>query len=222
MGKPLTRKLPDVSSFREEMTAGSASICPQIEKTGRNLPVIQTKTAFGGDLLEMTPPDWSELYERHAAALLLYARQWLPRPSDAEDAVHDAFVRLIRSPRQFDEKPVPVLYQAVKWACLDRIRKESRRDQREEQVQAQEAEPVESLFETHLEQRERREALEAAVKRLPDEQREVITLKIWSELGFREIAEVLGISINTAGSRYRYALKKLGQMLEGEEQAALS
>jgi RNA polymerase sigma-70 factor, ECF subfamily len=168
----------------------------------------------------MTPPDWSELYEQHAAALLLYARQWLPRPSDAEDAVHDAFVRLIRSPRQFDEKPVPVLYQAVKWACLDRIRREARRDQREEQVQ--EPEPKVALFETHLEKRERREALEAAVKRLPDEQREVITLKIWSELGFREIAEVLGISINTAASRYRYALKKLGQMLEGEEQTALS
>lgn len=168
----------------------------------------------------MTPPDWSELYEQHAAPLLLYARQWLPRPSDAEDAVQDAFVRLIRSPRQFDEKPVPVLYQAVKWACLDRIRKETRRDQREEQVL--EPEPGVSLFETHLEQRERREALEAAVKRLPDEQREVVTLKIWGDLGFREIAGVLGISINTAASRYRYALKKLGQMLEGEDQAALS
>lgn len=166
----------------------------------------------------MEVPDWSDLYERHASALLLYARQWLPRPSDAEDAVHDAFVRLIRCPRQFGDQPVPILYQAVKWACLDRVRKEVRRDQREERTRGEE-EPV-SLFETQLELRERREALEAAVKRLPDEQREVVTLKIWGELGFREIAEVLGISINTAASRYRYALKKLGQMLSGEGELA--
>lgn len=168
----------------------------------------------------MEAQNWSELYEQHAAALLLFARQWLPRPSDAEDAVHDAFVRLIRSRRQFDDRPVPVLYQAVKWACLDRIRKETRRDQRENRTQEPEQPPP--LFETHLEQRERREALEAAVKKLPEEQREVVVMKIWGELGFREIAEVLGISINTAASRYRYALKKLGQVLEEQERAALS
>lgn len=181
----------------------------------------RTNARFGDDVQGMDSPDWSELYEQHAAPLMLYARQWLSRPSDAEDAVQDAFVRLIRSPRQFGDHPVPVLYQAVKWACLDRIRKETRRDQREERNRELEAaEPV-SLFETHLEKKERREALEAAVKRLPEEQREVVTLKIWGELGFREIAEVLGISINTAASRYRYALKKLSQMLEGEGQMAL-
>lgn len=166
----------------------------------------------------MEAPNWSELYEQHAAALLLYARQWLPRPSDAEDAVHDAFVRLIRSPRQFDERPVPVLYQAVKWSCLDRVRKETRRDQREDQTRETE-EPV-TLFETQLEERERREALEQALKSLPEEQREVVTLKIWGELGFREIAEILGISINTVASRYRYALRKLSQILAGDDRAA--
>ena len=181
---------------------------------------FETKVEHRGDLLRMEAPDWSQLYEQHSASLLLYARQWLPRPSDAEDAVHDAFVRLIRSPRQFDERPVPVLYQAVKWSCLDRIRKETRRDQREDRTTREQEEQV-SLFETQLEKKERREALEAAVKRLPEEQREVISLKIWGELGFREIAEVLGISINTAASRYRYALRKLGQILAEGEQVAL-
>ena len=44
---------------------------------------------------------------------------------------------------------------------------------------------------------------------LPAEQREVIALKIDGELSFAQIAQVMGVSINTAASRYRYALEKL-------------
>jgi len=45
--------------------------------------------------------------------------------------------------------------------------------------------------------------------RLPSAQREVLTLKIWGELTFDEIARELDISHNTAASRYRYALAAL-------------
>jgi RNA polymerase sigma-70 factor (ECF subfamily) len=53
----------------------------------------------------------------------------------------------------------------------------------------------------------------AALKLLPGEQREVLTLKIWNELTFAEIASALGISQNTAASRYRYALATLKKHL---------
>ena len=52
-------------------------------------------------------------------------------------------------------------------------------------------------------------ALLHAIERLPPEQKEVITLKIWSELTFDEIARTLDLSLNTVASRYRYALDKL-------------
>ena len=162
--------------------------------------------------------NWEQLYDEHAKALTLYARQWLPSLSDAEDAVQDAFIRLLKSPQQFSEKPVPILYQAVKWAALDRIRSSQRRGRREEASSA-DAEQV-SLFEDHLDKRERREAVEAAMQQLPEEQREVLTMHIWGELPFREIGETLGISLNTAASRYRYALKKLGQILGTQELTA--
>ena len=44
---------------------------------------------------------------------------------------------------------------------------------------------------------------------LPQEQREVIVLKIWHEHTFEEIGELLDISPNTAAGRYRYGLQKL-------------
>ena len=49
---------------------------------------------------------------------------------------------------------------------------------------------------------------------LPEEQREVLVLKIWSDFTFAEIAEQLAISPNTAASRYRYALTALRRILD--------
>ncbi len=59
-----------------------------------------------------------------------------------------------------------------------------------------------------------REQIQSAVKRLPQEQAEVVVLKIWEELTFAEIADILGESPNTAASRYRYALEKLSRTLQ--------
>jgi RNA polymerase sigma-70 factor, ECF subfamily len=52
-----------------------------------------------------------------------------------------------------------------------------------------------------------------ALSKLPPTQAEVVVLKIWEEMTFAEIGEVLGQSPNTAASRYRYALQKLSQHL---------
>ena len=69
--------------------------------------------------------------------------------------------------------------------------------------------PLSSAFEDTLEKDEQQKALLRAVDRLPDEQKEVLTLKIWGELTFDEIARTLDASLNTVASRYRYALQKL-------------
>ena len=60
------------------------------------------------------------------------------------------------------------------------------------------------------------EEVEAAVEQLPPEQREVVLMRHQSELTFREIAELTGVSINTALGRMRYALINLRKILEPE------
>jgi RNA polymerase sigma-70 factor (ECF subfamily) len=64
-----------------------------------------------------------------------------------------------------------------------------------------------------------RQRLEQAVPLLPDEQREMLTLKIDGELTFAQIAQVMGVSLSTAASRYQYALKKLKTSLAGVTKA---
>ena len=53
------------------------------------------------------------------------------------------------------------------------------------------------------------EQLQVTLSRLPQAQREVMVLKVYREKTFGEIAELLGVSLNTAASRYRYGMKRL-------------
>ena len=52
------------------------------------------------------------------------------------------------------------------------------------------------------------------VELLPDEQREVVMMRYYSGLSFKEIAEQTGVSINTALGRMRYALINLRKMIK--------
>ena len=63
------------------------------------------------------------------------------------------------------------------------------------------------------------DAIAAALAALPEAQREVVALKIDAGLTFAEIAVVTGTSLNTAASRYRYALEKLRGSLADREDA---
>jgi RNA polymerase sigma factor (sigma-70 family) len=56
--------------------------------------------------------------------------------------------------------------------------------------------------------------LRTMIEKLPDEQREVIILRHYSDLSFKEIADMTGVSINTALGRMRYALINLRKMIE--------
>jgi RNA polymerase sigma-70 factor (ECF subfamily) len=152
------------------------------------------------------------LLDKHGAALLFVARQWVSAKSDAEDVVQEVFIRFWRA-RQRVADPVAFLFACVRNCALDWQRERSRQVRREESAARPEQE---TLFAGAIEQDERRLAIEAALRRLPEEQREVLVMKIWGGLSFRQVGEALGISANTAASRYRYALAKLREQLAEE------
>jgi RNA polymerase sigma-70 factor (ECF subfamily) len=155
---------------------------------------------------------WKAWLDRHGPAMLLLARQWAASPSDAEDIVQEAFIRFWRS-RDRVAEPAGYLFACVKHAALDAQRSRRRQLRREETSARPEAEP---LFSTPVEQDERRAAIEAALRSLPENQAEVLVLRIWGELTFSQIAAALSISENTAASRYRYALARLREQLAEE------
>lgn len=159
--------------------------------------------------------DWKVCFSELAPGLLLFARQWVHSVADAEDVVQEAFVRFWR--RDLSIRNRGLLYAAVRSAALDLIRRDSRRARRENEAFAEAERHVQPQFE-QLDDSQRE--LVHAVDRLPRDQREVIVMKIWNELTFAEIGETLGISQNTAASRYRYALANLKKIVQPEDQMA--
>ncbi len=137
----------------------------------------------------------------------MFARQQARFPDDAEDLVQEAFVRIWRLYGHTGEVSPGLVYRAIRRLAIDWARSIDRRRIREEKVYLDS--PFSSSFERNLETDERNQALLRAVEKLPKEQSEVLTLKIWGELTFDEIARTLDLSLNTVASRYRYALQKL-------------
>ncbi len=157
---------------------------------------------------------WKDWIEAHGPRLLLCARQWTRSLADAEDVVQEAFVRFWRHQRHLPGDPQALLVTSIRRAAIDLARRDHRRTARELRA-GPDGDAGGNLFETLPgEGDERRQEIEAALRRLPDEQREVLVLKIWQEFTFEQIGELLGISPNTAASRYRYALTALRKELE--------
>ena len=153
--------------------------------------------------------NWRNCFSEVAPGLLLFARQWVQSAADAEDIVQEAFVKFWR--RNHNVANRALLYAAVRSIAFDFIRRDTRRARREAAFFADSEPAIEPSFEL---QDDTQSALAAAVDCLPRDQREVLVLKIWNDLTFSEIAGTLGISQNTAASRYRYALSNLKKALQ--------
>jgi RNA polymerase sigma-70 factor (ECF subfamily) len=143
-----------------------------------------------------------------AAALVLYARQWLDGAS-ADDAVQEALLALLTQ-RQPPGNPTAWMYRAVRNAAIDAARTIARRRRREQSVAQSRQEWFDSSAESLLDA----QAAEESLRRLRPEQRELIVLRIWGELGFAEIAKIMGLSVSTVHDRYKAAIGDLRSALE--------
>ena len=56
--------------------------------------------------------------------------------------------------------------------------------------------------------------LKRLIEELPNDQKEVLVMRIYQDLSFKEISELTGVSINTALGRMRYALMNLRKVIE--------
>ena len=161
---------------------------------------------------------WGTWFHENGSKLLLFARQMTRSSADAEDVLQNAVVKVWNARRRRGVDPVGTpdpteIYTAIRRSAIDLGRRETRRARREEKViDFEEAKGIE-WFECPFEEKERTSEITRALRKLPDSQREAITMKIWGGLTFEEIGETLGISENTAASRYRYALEALRRIL---------
>ena len=149
-----------------------------------------------------------EVFEQWHRPLCNYAYALTQSDHAAEDAVADAMVGLLKVGRRLRrvQNPRAYLFGAVRHAAWRNGRA------------ARKAVPTGEAAETIDERSTNRDPAEAiavkdALMALPEEQREVVVLKVHGRLTFAEIAQVADVSPNTAASRYRYAIEKLRREL---------
>lgn len=164
------------------------------------------------------PEAFARLYDLYGARLYRTALGFLRRPDAAEDAVQDLFVALVRSQSSLRTvENLPAYLFSSLYRRLQRTPSGPRIGPTAELDQTTDPQPGPLHQACDQEARLR---LAAAVRRLPDQQREVLTLKVEGELTFAEIGSVLEVSPNTAASRYRYALDRLRELLSERNHAA--
>jgi len=161
----------------------------------------------------MAQSDIERLYYEHAQAVFAFLLNFTRHEADTRDLLQELFVKLAKRPELLDGvgDERAFLLRVAHNLAVDLIRRRGTREKHCAQLAGEPApifapdpEPDESAF---------REALAAALGEIPAEQRAVIHLKLWEGLTFEQIAELLGIPLNTAASRYRYGLDKLRERL---------
>jgi RNA polymerase sigma factor (sigma-70 family) len=156
------------------------------------------------------------IYEKYLDHLLTLAMALLNDVGRAEDVVHDVFVSFAGSAKDF--KLGGNLKSYLTTCVINRARDRIRANRRGP-VQLDAAESVSSNLngpDHAIICSEEAHRLNQAIAQLPDEQRQVIVLRLKGEMTFSQIAKLHNVSVNTIQGRYRYGLNKLRSVLNGE------
>lgn len=138
----------------------------------------------------------------------------------AEDLFQESFLKMVRTMREgrYSEqgKFLPWAIRVAHNLCMDYFR----RVRQQVSVTLPDGRDIMEILplatespEELLERRQTHEGVRQLIDRLPEEQREVIVLRMYGDLSFKEISDITNVSINTALGRMRYALINLRKMI---------
>lgn len=133
-------------------------------------------------------------YEQYKVGLFRFALSILKDAGGAEDALQEAFLRLLTgkySPEPGKEQAY--LYRAVRNICYDELRRRQRHQEEKQEIRSATDQYA------YLE----------LISALEPKEREIVTLKIIGGLTSREIGRVMGITEQAAKKRYQRAIQKL-------------
>jgi RNA polymerase sigma-70 factor (ECF subfamily) len=157
-----------------------------------------------------------ELFRRYRALAYRVAFRLLSHEADALDAVQEGFVKVLTHLDSFQGRSSfkTWLLRVVSNAALDLGRQRGRRETLSlDAPETSEREPNQPLVMDDpalgLEREDLRQLLDQALRTLPESQRRTFVLHADAELSYREVAEVMDISIGTVMSRLYYARQKL-------------
>lgn len=195
----------------------SQTVLPQASASAADFELVLR--ARKGDRLAQ-----EELARRHRRPMYFLALQLLGNPDDAMDVVQDALVRFLTTIHRFDPKrPVrPWLYRIVRNRVIDLARR--RKVRKHDSIDDFDSEGNLKLVlpdpDVDLERDAGRSQLRArlfrALAELSPKQREIVVMRDYQDLSYKEIASTLDIPIGTVMSRLHGARKRLRDVLQSD------
>ncbi len=156
------------------------------------------------------------LYEKYKDNLRTIAGSMLHDTQAGEDILHDVFVAFAENARGLQIRTSLKNYLTT--CVVNRVHDEFRRRQ-SQTIELDKAGPItlnSNCPESRVEAYEKSRLLTDALAKIPFEQREAIVLHLKGGLKFKEVAKMQQTSISTVHGRYKYGLKKLHTILDGE------
>lgn len=165
-----------------------------------------------------------ELIRRHKAKIYTSIYLLVKDSYLAEDIFQDTFIKVIHTLKagKYNEegKFLPWVIRIAHNLVIDHFRKE-KRTPLVTTVEGFDIFEVLKFYDESTEDRIIREQthrdLRGLIHLLPSEQKEVLIMRHYGELSFKEISDITGVSINTALGRMRYALNNLRKMMLSKE-----
>ena len=163
----------------------------------------------------------AQLIKRHQRSMFTAIYLLVKNRALAEDIFQEAFIKIIHTLRagNYNEegKFGPWAIRIGRNLAIDHIRKQKRNvvitDSEGNDILSY-IQIAEDSREDKLIQYQTEQSIKELVKLLPEEQREVLIMRHWGDMSFKEIADQTGVSINTALGRMRYALNNLRKMMD--------
>ena len=161
----------------------------------------------------MDSAELERLYDAHAPGLYHYVMGFTHNEADTRDVLQEVFIKLarLRGREAAWQNERAFVYRLAHNFSVDWLRRRRVKEQTLERCAREAAGLVDGGSDP--DGREFAAQLEAAFAELPDEQRSVAQLRLREGLAFEEISAIQGIPLNTAASRYRYAIDKLRTLL---------
>ena len=157
--------------------------------------------------------DFSLLYHHTSAAVYSYALSILKNIYDAEDVMHDCFLKIYGAAPFYrpEGKPLRWILTITRNLCYEKLKEKSRF------VGPTEENGLEKLFSREDVTAEQRLLAESCMKLLTAEERQIVVLHAVAGLKHREIAAQMELALPTVLSKYNRALKKLRAQCQKEE-----
>ncbi len=153
------------------------------------------------------------LVQRHEKFLMKVVVRMTRDLDAAEDIVQDTFIKAFRRLSLFEGRSSfrSWLYQIALNTTRNRFRKTNRETVGTDHLDV----AVEGESESQMIAIDVRAVIQAEVDKLPDRQKTALTLRVFEDLSFKEIADIMQCPYDTAKANYRHALLKLKERLEG-------